>query len=89
MMEAVLIFATLLTPIVTALVELVKHTVSLPKNFVPLLSFVLGIVIAIVAYPFTDLAIDHRAWAGTFAGLAATGLFELAMNSRAGTAGKG
>jgi hypothetical protein len=88
-MEQVLIFATILVPIVTALVELVKRTVKMPRNFVPLLAFVLGFVVAALAYPFTDLAIDLRLWAGAFAGLAATGLFELTMNPRKGTTGRG
>lgn len=76
-MEQVLIFATILLPIVTALVELAKKTVRTPKNLIPLLSLVLGLIIGIVAYPFTDLDTVLRLWAGGFAGLAGTGLFEL------------
>ncbi|WP_117168885.1 holin [Paraliobacillus sediminis] len=83
-MEQVLIFATVLLPIVTALVELVKKTVNLPKNIVPAVSFVVGIAIGAVAYPFSDLDLIMRLWAGGFAGLAGTGLFELAVNKREG-----
>ncbi|WP_224988694.1 holin [Bacillus amyloliquefaciens] len=76
-MEDVLIFATILAPILTALVQLVKKTVKLPTNIVPALSFVIGIGLGAIAYPFTDLDLVLRLWAGGFAGLAATGLFEL------------
>ncbi|MCC8352483.1 MULTISPECIES: holin [Bacillus] len=76
-MQDVLIFATVLAPILTALVQLVKKTVKLPTNAVPAISFVIGIGLGAVAYPFTDLDLVLRLWAGGFAGLAATGLFEL------------
>ncbi|QKN91401.1 holin [Bacillus amyloliquefaciens] len=76
-MEEVLIFAPILAPILTALVQLVKKTVKLPTNIVPALSFVIGIGLGAIAYPFTDLDLVLRLWAGGFAGLAATGLFEI------------
>ncbi|MDC3418375.1 holin [Aquibacillus salsiterrae] len=76
-MEQVLSFATVLTPIVSALVQLVKKTVTVKKNYLPLGSFLIGIVLGILAYPFADLALVPRIWAGGVAGLAATGLFEL------------
>ncbi|MFD3199327.1 holin [Bacillus sp. LR_5] len=76
-MQDVLIFATVLAPILTALVQLIKKTVKLPTNVIPALSFVIGIGLGAVAYPFTDLDLVLRLWAGGFAGLAATGLFEL------------
>ncbi|KJR67762.1 holin [Bacillus velezensis] len=76
-MEEVLIFATILAPILTALVQLVKKTVKLPTNIVPALSFIIGILLGAIAYPFTDLDLVLRLWAGGFAGLAATGLFEI------------
>nr|WGD61817.1 holin [Bacillus subtilis] len=76
-MQDVLIFATVLAPILTALVQLVKKTVKLPTNVIPALSFVIGIGLGAVAYPFTDLDLVSWLWAGGFAGLVATGLFEL------------
>lgn len=59
-MEEVLIFATILAPILTALVQLVKKTVKLPTNIVPALSFVIGILLGAIAYPFTDLDLVLR-----------------------------
>lgn len=76
-MENVLIFATVLLPIVTALVELAKKSFPIRKNFIPLISLAVGLIVGIAAYPFTDMELVLRLWAGGFAGLAGTGLFEL------------
>ncbi|QSF98151.1 holin [Bacillus paralicheniformis] len=59
-MEEVLLFATVLAPILTVLVQLVKKTVNMPTNIVPAVSFALGIVLGAVAYPFTDLDLVLR-----------------------------
>lgn len=83
-METVLILATLVLPIVLALVELVKRTVNVKKNLLPLIAFGIGLVIGAVSTPFTDLDLVLRLWAGGLAGLAATGLFELSAH-RPGT----
>lgn len=83
-MEMVLILATIILPIVLAVVELVKRTANIPKNLLPLIALVVGLLIGAASSPFTELDIILRLWAGGFAGLAATGLFELG-NSRPGT----
>jgi hypothetical protein len=83
-MESVLIFATIISPIVLAIIELLKHTVNVKKNLIPLASLVIGLLVGAISYPFTDLELVLRFWAGSFAGLAATGLFELG-NKREGT----
>ncbi|MGD6845215.1 holin [Bacillus infantis] len=83
-METILILASIILPIVLACVELVKRTVNLPKNLLPLIALVVGLAIGAAASPFTDLDIVLRLWAGAFAGLAATGLFEIG-NNRPGT----
>lgn len=72
-----LAFASVLAPIVSALVQLTKKTVNVNKNYIPLVSFLIGILLGIFAYPFTGLALVPRIWAGGVAGLAATGLFEM------------
>lgn len=82
-MENVLFFATVLLPIVSALVEMIKKTFNLPKNIIPSISFVTGLIIGGIAYPFTDMELVLRLWAGGFAGLSATGLFEV-VNKREG-----
>ena len=80
-MKEVMIFATLLSPIVLALIEGAKRTVTIPKNYIPLTAFVVGIFIGFLAEPFTNLDTVLRLWAGGFAGLSATGLFELIKKS--------
>ncbi|WP_153732514.1 holin [Sporosarcina obsidiansis] len=79
-MTEVLIFATVLAPIILALVQLVKKTVNIKNNLVSLIAFTVGLFVGVVAAPFTDLDIVLRLWSGGLAGLAATGLFELMDN---------
>ncbi len=89
LLNSVLAFASTLAVVVLALVQLVKTTVNVPKNMVPLIGLVVGLVIGAVAYPFTELALVPRLWSGGLAGLAATGLFELAFNPKNGTTRQG
>lgn len=80
----VLTFASVLAVFVLALVQLVKGMINVPKNIVPAIGLVVGVLVGAVAYPFTDLELVLRLWAGGIAGLSATGLFELAFNKRNG-----
>lgn len=80
-MPEVLLFSVVLAPIILALVELIKKTTGLNVKLVPLLAFVVGIVVGLAAYPFTDLEFGLRLWAGGLAGLSATGLFEIGSKS--------
>ncbi|WP_053219576.1 holin [Virgibacillus senegalensis] len=84
-MENVLMFATVLFPIVSALVELVKKTFKLPKNIIPSISLLIGMIIGTIAYPFTEMDVILRLWAGGIAGLAGTGLFELVKKREGNT----
>ncbi|WP_405389433.1 MULTISPECIES: holin [Peribacillus] len=83
-MQQVLIFTTILAPIVAAMVQVVKQTVTLPNNILPILSLVVGLGVGSVAFPFTEMDIVLRLWAGAFAGLGGTGLYEL-VAKREGT----
>lgn len=84
MMEQVLVFATILLPIVTAVTELCKRTFTLNVNYIPLLSLVVGLILGSLGYIFTELPLDARLWAGAFAGLAGVGLYEVVVQ-RTGT----
>lgn len=75
-MQEVLLFATVIAPVIMALVELVKSTVKFPKNYVPLVALIIGLGVGYAAQPFTDLDLVLRLWAGGLAGLSATGLYE-------------
>lgn len=81
----VLAFASVIAVFVLAGVQFVKKTVNVPNNFLPVIGLVIGLLIGVVAYPFTELDLTLRFWAGGLAGLSATGLFELAFSKRNGT----
>ncbi|GIO31999.1 MULTISPECIES: holin [Paenibacillus] len=83
-LDHVLAFASILAVFVLSMVQLVKSVVNVPKNVVPIVGLVIGFIIGAVAYPFTELGLVLRIWAGGIAGLSATGLFELAFNRRSG-----
>lgn len=83
-MEVAMTFASVLAPVVLALVQVVKTSFPLPKNIVPLLGLILGIIVGYLAYPFTDLEVSVRIWSGAIAGLTSVGLFET-FNIRNGT----
>ncbi|QXE00618.1 holin [Terribacillus sp. DMT04] len=76
-MEEVMTFASIISPIVIALVQLVKKTVTVNKRFLPLLSLLTGLLIGFLAWPLTDLTLVLRIWSGGLAGLAASGLYSL------------
>lgn len=83
-MQEVMLFSTVIAPIILALVQLVKTTVDVPKNIVPLIAFGVGLLVGFASIPFTDLDLTMRLWAGGLAGLASTGMFEL-VNTRLGS----
>lgn len=85
LMESVLAMMTVIVPVVTAVVEMIKRTFGVDGRLLPLISFVCGIAIGLAAYPFTSMSADLRMWVGALAGLAATGLFEVAFKKRQGT----
>ncbi|WP_339798820.1 holin [Paenibacillus sp. FSL R5-0744] len=84
-LDDVIAFASILAVFVLALVQLVKNSINIPRNAVPVIGLLIGLLIGAAAYPFTDLDIVLRLWAGGLAGLSATGLFELAFKDRPGT----
>jgi CHASE2 domain-containing sensor protein len=76
-MQEVMLFATIISPIALALVQLVKKTAPVSSRFLPLISLVIGLLVGFIAWPFTELDTVMRLWAGGFAGLAGSGLFSL------------
>lgn len=76
-MLEVLIFATVLAPIILAVVQLLKKSFVIKNSLISLIALAVGLFIGFAASPFTDLDLVLRLWAGGLAGLSATGLFEL------------
>jgi Bacteriophage A118-like holin, Hol118 len=85
-MEEVMLFASVLAPVVMALVQLVKQ-INMPKNIVPVVAVVIGLLVGLAAQPFTDFDWVLRLWSGGLAGLAATGLYQLIKPSTGYTKG--
>ncbi|OMC99921.1 holin [Paenibacillus sp. FSL R5-0636] len=81
----VLAFASVIAVFVLTGVQFVKTSFNVPKNILPLIGLVIGLLIGAAAYPFTELGLVLRLWSGGLAGLSATGLFELAFSKRDGT----
>ncbi|KZE64665.1 holin [Fictibacillus phosphorivorans] len=81
-MEQVLMFSSLLAPLVTAMMELLKRTFPFPKKYIPICSFFVGLFIGLLASPFTNMNAELRLWSGGIAGLAATGLYEIGKKSK-------
>lgn len=81
-LEQVLMFSSLLAPLVTALMELLKRTFPIPKKYIPITSFFVGLIVGILAYPLTEMDVVLRLWSGGIAGLAATGLYEIGKRSK-------
>ncbi len=81
-MQEILIFSTILAPIILAFFELVKRTIAIRNNLIPLAALILGLFIGAIALPFTELDLVYRLWAGAFAGLSAVGLFEVGSQTK-------
>lgn len=83
LVEQVMLLASFLIPIITALIQVVKKSLNdIPKKHLPALSVLLGIILGILSFSFTDLETVLRIWAGAFAGLSAVGLFEIVKNTK-------
>lgn len=76
-MIEIIAFASVLVPVIAALVEVIKKAVSAPINLIPLIALVIGLIVGAAASPLNSLDLPMRLWAGALAGLASTGLFEL------------
>lgn len=76
-MEQIIIFATVIAPIVVALVQLFKKLDIIPVKYAPLTALIIGLFVGFAASPFSDLELTLRLWGGGVAGLSAVGLFEL------------
>ncbi|MFD1903852.1 holin [Paenibacillus rhizoplanae] len=84
-MDHVLAFASILAVFILALVQLIKKIIPICRVTASLfIGLAIGLLVGAAAYPFTELELTLRLWAGGLAGLSATGLFELAFNNRSG-----
>ncbi len=67
----------------TALMELLKRVAPVPIKYIPLFTLGIGVVLALMPFPFVNAVLAERVWAGVLAGLGGTGMFEnLKQSSR-------
>lgn len=77
LMVQVLFLSTLVAPVVTGLVEIIKRAVTLKNNYIPLVALVCGVAVGFLAQPiFPDVDLYLRMWAGGLAGMTSVGLYE-------------
>lgn len=75
-MVEILTLATIIAPLTTALLEVVKKAIGIDQRYLPLLAVLLGLILGGLA-TFLDSELILRLWAGAVSGLASVGLFEL------------
>lgn len=81
-MDEILILGGVISGVVFALVELIKHSEVVSPRFLPYVGLVVGLVAGYAAFPFTELDLVMRLWAGLVAGLGATGFYEVVKSSK-------
>lgn len=77
----VMAFASFLAVVLSPLVQVIKVSFQPNERLVPIISIIMGLLIGLVAYPFSDMTLILRLWAGGIAGLMAVGLFETGKNT--------
>lgn len=75
-MDQILIMATVIAPVTTAIMQWVKQ-LNINKNAIPFIAVAVGFLLGIASYPFVDAELIERLWAGGISGLASVGLYEL------------
>lgn len=80
-MEQILVYATILAPIVTGLAQITKGVVGANGKLIPLLSIAIGITVGL-AYGYTvgGEAVLYM-WGGLLAGMSSVGVYELVKNN--------
>lgn len=81
-MDEILVLGGVISGVVFALVELIKHSEVVPPRFLPYVGLAVGLTAGYAAFPFTELDLVMRLWAGLVAGLGATGFYEVVKGSK-------
>lgn len=74
----VLALASGIAVIVGILTQVIKKSTGdkVSNNYMPIVSIVLGLIVGALVYPFTDMELTLRLWAGFMAGASASGLYD-------------
>ncbi len=73
--NAVLV-AAILAPITTGIIEVVKQTANIDKQYLPILSLLVGILVAVLIALGTDQDLVQFVLVGIVGGLSASGLYD-------------
>lgn len=78
-MTELMLFITFLTPIATAVTEVVKKSLgsALPPSVYTILAIAVALGLASLSWVFTDLNATYRLWGGLFAGLAGAKVYDI------------
>jgi hypothetical protein len=77
----ILMLATIIAPVTSGLVHVVKIAQFVDKKYLPLIAVIIGVALGASAV-FLETELVIRMWAGGISGLAATGLFELSKKGQ-------
>lgn len=87
-MDAIILYAAIISVITVAVVQLVKKSTNIPEKLMPLVSTVIGIAVGVTALFIPeitgDLSVGGHILAGAISGLTATGLFDLTTKTKQG-----
>jgi multidrug transporter EmrE-like cation transporter len=76
-MNQLLLIATIIAPITTALVQVAKQTGKVKDNYLPIVALVIGLLLGLAASVLpVGVPVAYLVWAGGISGLAASGLYE-------------
>ena len=79
----ILIAASLLTLVTTAVVEVIKQALDVPGKYVPLVALVTGIILGLAtAVIVPGYTVGALAWVGGLSGLASAGLFDFSKANK-------
>ena len=91
-MEQIIAFSGVIAVITGAITEVVKRTKKVPKNYLPAVAMIIGLIIGgtttFVPEIVSELSIGGRLLAGLISGLMATGIWETFKNRKPQTTGK-
>lgn len=87
-MEAILIFAGIITAVTAGVVQVIKKTTTIPNKLMPLISLVIGTAVGaatlFVPELNTNLSTGGQILGGLISGLAASGLYDVASKTTDG-----
>lgn len=86
--DTIIIFASALSVLTLAIVQLVKTSTNIPNKLMPLISTLIGLIVGAVALFIPeingDLSVGGHLLAGAISGLSASGLYDLASKTKQG-----